>query len=254
MYKIVLLFFSITILSASLNANEIFKKCASCHGEKGEKHSQNITKPIASFSEKELINILNDYKLKKRNEYGLGTIMQGQAKNLSKGDIDALAKYISAFPKPQEKKIREKINTPESAGKDIFHKCAICHGENGQKSSLSVSKIIAGMDKNELINILKEYQEGTRNVYGYGAMMRGQATKLTNKEMDEVATYVSSLSPKSTTKEPQKQKTLTKEKAEQNAFIKEWFDKNTDPNANFEDAKEAYEIYKNTKETNEENK
>ena len=176
-------------------------------------------------------------------------MMQGQAKNLSDDDINALAKYISKFPKPKTDETRSDTKSNSSTGKDIFKKCAICHGNNGEKNSLGVSKVIAGMKKKDIVKILKEYQAKTRDSYGRSAMMGGQATKLSDKEMDEVAKYISTLSApvKTSQKDTAVKKSLTKEKAEQNAFLKEWFDKSKDPNANLKDAKAAYEIYKKSK-------
>ncbi|WP_187648032.1 c-type cytochrome [Nitrosophilus labii] len=81
-----------------------------------------------------------------------------------------------------------------SDGAKIFkQKCAVCHGENAQKSSLGVSKIIAGWPLEKTIKKLKEYKTGKLNQYGFGNMMRNRATKLTEKEMLAVAKYIESL-------------------------------------------------------------
>ncbi|MDY0117039.1 MAG: c-type cytochrome [Sulfurimonadaceae bacterium] len=250
--SLLLVLSSACILSASQSAVEIFKKCGTCHGDKGQKHSLNITQPIAGMNKNDLIEILYDYKNKTRNKYGLGTMMQGQAKNLSDDDIKALANLISEFPQPQTDEAESKTDEPKSniesnllSGKEIFTKCAICHGDNGEKNSLGVSKVIAGMKKEDIVDILKEYQARTRDSYGYGAMMGGQATKLSDKEMDQVAKYISTLT--APVKATVAKKSLTKEEAEKNTFIKEWFDKSKDPNANLKDANIAYEIYKKSK-------
>ncbi len=79
-------------------------------------------------------------------------------------------------------------------GAKIFkQKCAVCHGEKAQKSSLGVSKVIAGWPTEKIIKKLKEYKTGKLNQYGFGNMMRNRATKLTEKEMLAVAKYIESL-------------------------------------------------------------
>ena len=78
-------------------------------------------------------------------------------------------------------------------GAALFKKCGICHGEQGQKRSLNVSKVIAGWKAEDVVEALKAYKEKSRNQYGFGNMMGGQATKLTDEQMREVAEYVESL-------------------------------------------------------------
>ena len=78
-------------------------------------------------------------------------------------------------------------------GAALFKKCAICHGENAQKKSLNVSKVIAGWKAEKIIERLKGYRAKTLNQYGFGTMMQGQATKLTEEQMVEVANYIETL-------------------------------------------------------------
>ncbi len=79
-------------------------------------------------------------------------------------------------------------------GEEIFkQRCAVCHGEKAQKSSLGVSKIIAGWPQKKIIEKLKGYKSGKLNQYGFGNMMRNRATKLTDAEMRAVAEYIESL-------------------------------------------------------------
>ncbi len=81
-----------------------------------------------------------------------------------------------------------------SEGKDIFNKiCYICHGEHAEKSSLGVSKIIAGWKAEKIVEKLKGYKSGKLDQYGYGSMMRNRATKLSDEQMQAVAKYIESL-------------------------------------------------------------
>jgi cytochrome c553 len=68
--------------------------------------------------------------------------------------------------------------------------CASCHGENGEKVALGKSKIINELSKQEIIDSLKGYQDGT---YG-GAMkavMLGQVKNLSNEDIEELAEFYS---------------------------------------------------------------
>ncbi|WP_200762527.1 c-type cytochrome [Nitrosophilus alvini] len=79
-------------------------------------------------------------------------------------------------------------------GAKIFKKtCSVCHGDRAQKSSLKVSKIIAGWPAEKIVEKLKAYKSGKLNQYGFGNMMRNRATKLTDEEMMAVAKYIESL-------------------------------------------------------------
>ncbi len=79
-------------------------------------------------------------------------------------------------------------------GAKIFEKtCAVCHGDRAQKSSLGVSKVIAGQSASVTVEKLKGYKSGGLNQYGFGNMMRNRATKLSDDEMKAVAKYVESL-------------------------------------------------------------
>ncbi|WP_456403284.1 c-type cytochrome [Hydrogenimonas sp.] len=81
-----------------------------------------------------------------------------------------------------------------SEGEDIFNKiCYVCHGKQAQKSSLGVSRVIAGWKAERIVEKLKEYKSGQLDQYGFGSMMRNRATKLTDQQMQAVAKYIESL-------------------------------------------------------------
>lgn len=76
-------------------------------------------------------------------------------------------------------------------GAALFKKCATCHGANAEKSALGKSQVIAGWSKEKIIEALNGYKDGS---YG-GAMkmiMKGQASTLSDAQMDAIATFISS--------------------------------------------------------------
>jgi len=242
--KMALLFLlsSLTIASASQTGIEIFKQCGTCHGDKGQKHSLNLTKYIAGMDKEDVIKILHEYKDGTRNIYGLGSMMKGQAGKLSDEQMDAVASYIESLPKVKEEVvIKKEINTLD--GEKIFKQCAVCHGIDANKRSLNVSKFIAGMDKKHIIETLHGYQAGKINQYGFGSMMKGQAKKLSEEQLEAVAIYVESLKKKDESaivKPTKPTKTLTQEEIEYNKFLKEHFDKSTNPNETYEEGKKRW--------------
>jgi len=76
-------------------------------------------------------------------------------------------------------------------GQRLNKSCALCHGLHGQGASGKLSPRLAGLPKEYIIKTMKDYVEGTRV---YPLMVRtAQLDKFTEKDFDDVATYLSSL-------------------------------------------------------------
>jgi cytochrome c553 len=80
-----------------------------------------------------------------------------------------------------------------SDGAALYKKCAGCHGAKGEKKALGKSAPIAGWDKAKVVEALKGYKAGTRNVYGMGALMKGQVAGLSDADIEALADYISKL-------------------------------------------------------------
>jgi cytochrome c len=83
---------SVTSLFAAEGA-EIFKKCASCHGEKAEKSALGKSQITQGWEVAKITAALKGYK---DGTYGgaMKGVMKGQVAALSDADIDAVANYI----------------------------------------------------------------------------------------------------------------------------------------------------------------
>lgn len=68
--------------------------------------------------------------------------------------------------------------------------CAGCHGAKGISIADNFPNL-AGQKKTYLVNALKAYRDKTRNA----AMMNGMAASLSDAQIDDVASYYSSLKP-----------------------------------------------------------
>ncbi len=76
-------------------------------------------------------------------------------------------------------------------GAALYKKCAGCHGMHGEKKALGKSAVIKGWPKDKVIEALKGYKAGTRNVHGMGALMKGQVASLSDADMEAIADYIS---------------------------------------------------------------
>ncbi len=83
-----------TTLLAAENGASLYKKCAGCHGTKGEKAALGKSKIIKDFKKGQFISALKGYKA---GTYGGAqkVVMQGQVKNLSDAQISAIASFIA---------------------------------------------------------------------------------------------------------------------------------------------------------------
>ncbi|KYJ87133.1 c-type cytochrome [Sulfurovum riftiae] len=72
-------------------------------------------------------------------------------------------------------------------------KCSICHGPNADKTPIKNMKPIAGMKAEKIARILKFYQDDERIGHGYSENMVNSTVFLSQKAIDKIASYVSSL-------------------------------------------------------------
>lgn len=80
----------------------------------------------------------------------------------------------------------------EPNGEVLYKSCVNCHGQKAEKEALGKSQIIAGWDKQRIIDAMNGYKAGT---YG-GVMkniMKGQVLTKTDSEIQALATFISNL-------------------------------------------------------------
>jgi cytochrome c553 len=82
---------------------------------------------------------------------------------------------------------------PATDAKTLFAACAACHGADGKTAALGKSAITAGQPKADLLTKMKAYKDGTRDVTGNGAVMKGQMANLNDEQMEALAEYISKL-------------------------------------------------------------
>ncbi len=87
----------------------------------------------------------------------------------------------------------EKVNLDlNTRGKELYAKCAGCHGIDAKKKALNKSAVIRDWNKEKIVSSLKGYKEGT---YGANmkALMTNQVKNLSEDDFDALASYILSL-------------------------------------------------------------
>jgi cytochrome c553 len=171
-----------------LDGQALYKKCAGCHGLKGQNVALGGSKVIQRCSKQKLTKKLKGYRDGQFS--GLRVpIMEEQVAGFSDRDIEVLASYINSF---KEKKVCKSAVSDKAKGKDIFQICAGCHGAKGEKNALSYSNKIQGWDVQKVSKALKGYRAGT---YGglMGSVMKKEVSKLSDEDIKNVASYISTL-------------------------------------------------------------
>ncbi|MBL4783712.1 MAG: cytochrome c4 [Porticoccaceae bacterium] len=166
--------------------------CAGCHGVNG-----NSVNPIwpklagqhAFYIEKEL----QDFQNKKR----LDATMAPMAAGLTDVDIENVAAFFASQLSTIEAASADKIKLGERlyrAGKidNGLPACIACHGPNGAGSAPARFPRIGGQHAAYLSKTLKDFKAETRN-NDHQAMMRDIAGRMSNKEIEAVASYISGL-------------------------------------------------------------
>jgi cytochrome c len=78
-------------------------------------------------------------------------------------------------------------------GAAAFKKCVSCHGAQAEKKALNKSAVIDTWSAEKIEEALKGYKAGTRNVYGMGALMKGQVASYDDATIKAVAEYITTL-------------------------------------------------------------
>jgi len=84
-----------TEAKAGANGEALYKKCISCHGDKGQTKALGKSEVITGWDAAKVEEALKGYKAGTRNVHGMGGLMKGQVASYSDEDIKAVSEYIS---------------------------------------------------------------------------------------------------------------------------------------------------------------
>ena len=159
--------------------------CTMCHGAQGE--SMSNTPNLAGQYPEVVIKQLHDYKSGKRSS----AIMEAISKNLPDRDIDDLAAYFAYLPKARTAPTSYDESLPAlvRVGDPLRNiaPCISCHGGVDQKLG---APWLEGMPKDYLVTQLLAFAKGERHNDSQ-AQMRNMVRAITDREIDEVATFYS---------------------------------------------------------------
>ncbi len=95
-------------------------------------------------------------------------------------------------PDKVDGEVKEVVENTAADATTLFATCASCHGQKAENAALGKSQVIAGWDKQRIIDALHGYKAGT-----YGGVMKnimtGQVSNKSNAEIDALADLISKM-------------------------------------------------------------
>ena len=167
--------------------------CAACHGPGGNSVNPEWPK-LAGQNSKYIYTQLVAFKSGTRKQ----PIMMGQATLLSDQEMRDVAAFFSAqkqqpgVASPDSVKVAEKIFRAGDVKRDL-PACESCHGPKGVGNPGSGYARIGGQHAAYTAGQLKNFRSGERNQGANGQMMTAVASKLTDAEIEALASYLNGL-------------------------------------------------------------
>lgn len=166
--------------------------CATCHGADG--NSQLAINPkLAGQNAKYLVKQLKDFKSGARP----GATMAAMVLSLSDQDMEDIAAwYASQQPTlkgadPESIALAEQLYRAGNSDIEVAA-CSACHSPTGQGNGPAGFPALSGQHAEYTLQQLKDFRAGVRQNDGSG-MMRTVVERLTDKELEALASYVSGL-------------------------------------------------------------
>ena len=72
----------------------------------------------------------------------------------------------------------------------LYEQCQPCHGQNAERNALGHSSIIANFEKQDIINAINGYRNGTRDIHGFGGLMEDQVDELSEYQVTILSDYI----------------------------------------------------------------
>jgi cytochrome c553 len=167
--------------------------CAACHGADGNsvnpewpklagQHAGYIVKQLTYFKDGERVN----------------ETMKGMASNLTEQDREDLAAYFSSqkvkigVADPSLVELGQKIYRSGNASSGIAP-CMGCHGPNGAGNPAANYPALRGQNAKYVENQLRGFASGQRHNENAKKMMQILASRMTDREIRAVASYIQGL-------------------------------------------------------------
>ncbi len=167
--------------------------CAGCHGADGNSAIANFPK-LAGQGSKYLLKQLQDIKSGARPIVEMTGLLDG----MSDSDLENIAAYFAAQTTTPGQAKKELVKQ----GEILYRKgnpatqvaaCTACHGPAGAGVELAAFPALAGQHADYIASQLKKFRSGERANDGDTRMMRSVASRMSDKEIEAVASYISGL-------------------------------------------------------------
>jgi len=167
--------------------------CAACHGADGNSVNPEWPK-LAGQHEGYLVKQLTYFKDGER----VNETMKGMASNLTEQDREDLAAYFSSqkvkigVADPSLVEFGQKIYRSGNASSGVAP-CMGCHGPNGAGNPASNYPALRGQNAQYIENQLRGFASGQRQNENAKKMMQILASRMTDREIRAVASYIQGL-------------------------------------------------------------
>lgn len=166
--------------------------CASCHGADGNSPLA-MNPKLAGQSAKYMVKQLQDFKSGARE----GAIMASMVLSLSDQDMEDIAAWYSSQQAtiqgadPESLELAERLYRAGNSEIEVAA-CSACHSPTGKGNAPAGFPSLSGQHPEYTLQQLKNFRSGARQNDG-SAMMRTVVERLTDKELEALASYVSGL-------------------------------------------------------------
>ena len=166
--------------------------CATCHGAEGNSELA-INPKLAGQNAAYIIKQLKDYKAGVRSN----PTMSAMVLNLSEEDMEDIAAWYSSQQVTLQGADPEIVELGESlyraGNKELaVPACSACHSPPGRGNAPAGFPSLGGQHAEYTLEQLKNFRSGVRQNDG-NSMMRSVVERLTDRELEALASYVSGL-------------------------------------------------------------
>ena len=166
--------------------------CGSCHGVDGNSPLA-MNPKLAGQNARYMVKQLQDFKSGAR----AGAIMASMVLSLSDQDMEDIAAWYSSQQPtiqgadPELIELAERLYRAGNAEIAVAA-CSACHSPTGKGNAPAGFPSLSGQHAEYTLQQLKDFRSGVRQNDG-GEMMRTVVERLTDKELEALASYVSGL-------------------------------------------------------------
>ena len=166
--------------------------CGSCHGVDGNSPLA-MNPKLAGQSARYMVKQLQDFKSGAR----AGAIMASMVLSLSDQDMEDIAAWYSSQQPtiqgadPESIELAERLYRAGNAEIAVAA-CSACHSPTGKGNAPAGFPSLSGQHAEYTLQQLKDFRSGVRQNDG-SEMMRTVVERLTDKELEALASYVSGL-------------------------------------------------------------